>query len=146
MAQWPLSGGHSKKVLEFAPVIEGEGIRTGYRRPCRAAPRRFLYVLVGRFLAVGRFASGQTAGRCLVGVAGLAIAEAEGLPVILEAARTDSAELQAQAARALRNLSCAAPNKEAIAKLGGEAVLRDLARSHVDRIAQQAERALRNLA
>jgi len=70
----------------------------------------------------------------------LLIAESGGLPVILDAARTSSLELQAQSARALRNLSVHQANKEMLAKLDGVPTLQRLAGSSNERIAQQVIR------
>lgn len=70
----------------------------------------------------------------------LLIAESGGLPVILDAARTSSLELQAQSARALRNLSVNQANKEMLAKLDAVPTLQRLAGSSNERIAQQVIR------
>ena len=65
------------------------------------------------------------------------IAECGGLPVILDAARSSSLELQAQSARALRNLSVNQANKEILTKLDGLPALQRLAGSSNERISQQ---------
>lgn len=70
----------------------------------------------------------------------LLIAESGGLPVILDAARTSSLELQAQSARALRNLSVNQANKEMLAKLDAVPTLQRLAGSSNERITQQVIR------
>lgn len=54
-------------------------------------------------------------------------------------------ELATQTARALRNLSVAASNKDKVSRLGVSSALETLSRSNNERISQQARRALRNL-
>ena len=68
-----------------------------------------------------------------------------GLPIILSCCRQPVTELQSQAARALRNLSVYASNKEIIRKCDGVDILLTLSRSQHDRICMQATRALNNL-
>lgn len=68
-----------------------------------------------------------------------------GIPPILAAAKLDHMELQAQCARALRNLSVLAANQSVIREEGGVAVLQGLEGSRVDRVRTQASKALLNL-
>ena len=73
------------------------------------------------------------------------IARAGGLSPVLDGARSPSPDLQAQSARALRNLSVNPANQRALRDLDGIPALRELARSTAPRTAQQAARALANL-
>ena len=61
------------------------------------------------------------------------------------AATSGEPDLEAQSARALRNLSVNPQNKAQILELGGLDALHQLAESSSERVQQQAQRALLNL-
>ena len=75
----------------------------------------------------------------------VSIGEDGGLQPILKCASSRNSELQAQACRALRNLSVCGHNKEIILSMNGDALLETLTNSNNDRIRSQATRALNNL-
>ena len=75
----------------------------------------------------------------------LQIAQQGGLAPILQGAQAPQPELQSQSARALRNLSVNAENKQMIRKMGGVEILQKLTAVNNERIQSQARRALKNL-
>ena len=73
------------------------------------------------------------------------IAKLGALPLVLAAAKSNDPELQNQGARALRNLTVNAKNKELVKALDGVALLNTLSSSSNERVRQQSLRALANL-